>query len=351
MITINTKVRQPRVHTLDNGDHDNFGQYLSDNNYNESDRAYALDVGHGLIESVGEDGKFSKLSFPYPKSQTGYAVVVFPSNQIMSSGNRTLFGNTMVDIDLGDKTKKYTAKYVGSDGSTREEFVATRMIERYLNFTASAYEVGLYYGDGKLPKIVADLDSPYSFSSTTHTNILVERLTDSIPNERDRKSVVSALKHPFDMNNRDYIAFKQYFDENFVRNGVCDYDKWNSEMENQLADIFTKDDVNDIYPITRHVSLSNTPLYNRSVAAGMNDRVRLGSMCACYVLYPPEKDSAEYNKFKDMGFDNDVFAVFNKAHDEYVRRSENSDSPSGRRSGYVYSENVIDFDDDDLPFI
>lgn len=354
---VNTKVRQPRVHTLESGRHTGFEHYLDRHSYEEQNRAYVLDIGCGLIEPASDDGKFSRLSFPHNKSKSGYACVVIPSEQIMASGDRTIFGDSMVDIDLGDKTKKHTTKYVGMDGKTHEEFIATRMIERYLNFTASAYESGLKVGLSSMPGITSgqsyyqsdNVYRGYIYKDTLHNKF---RESDLFEGDKTQQSMSDAFVCAGRLTMSSYNRFKEFIDADFASDGKCDYDKFRQEFVSKFEDTFNEDDAAAIFPVTESLTKENRPLYMRSLVAGLNDRLKISAMYACYSVYPPEKDSTEYNKLIDMGFKEQHIDEIHRKHELYDRKYRTSHEVRQRSNG----SNQMMFDtsmsfEDDLPFM
>lgn len=310
-MSFNFQVRQPRLHIL--GDttfrspmHGLFVDYLDRKNYEDTDRAYILDVGQGLVESVND--KFSRMSFPFNKSIDGYGTFVLPKEQIMISGNKNLFGEAMYDVDLGDKYKKHKVTYVDKQNQRCEEYISTKYIERYLNFTASAYH------DGWSNSRSTDYLANYDIRSKTDDTLLC----DMIQKGMDSNSSFRAYncKRNYKRNDskpyyskEDFEFFNEVKDKfsKFCKSGKFDYNAFRKEYFSKVEDLYNVNMfMND--KTFDGLSSSNKMLYVRSYMEGVIDESKRNVQFCLHVVYPPEKGSDEESFAKTLYDYNDKSA-------------------------------------------
>lgn len=350
---INTKVRQPRIHTLDYGNHKTFTSYLSVRNYKEDDRAYILDVGVKLTKSVND--KFSRVSFPYNKSKHGYAVFVIPSEQIMISGNKSNFGETLCDIDIGNKYNKCTIKYTDKNDVVQQELISTKYVERYFNFASSAYKSGYYDGyDVSSMDImnVMSVDNPtyypddYKAMSDGKTDFSeITHIQNEMMKYEYRRSPSSYW--------RDYKKLKDVYDI-FVNpeTNQFDYDAFRQKVVSKYDNMIKPNDITEHSRFLIGLSSSNKNLFLESYTNGVNDRFKHNLMEICYKLYPPEKDSKEYHKMLNSNFTEADYNSFVNTHDIILDKYEASKSDmcnhDSQSNGFVSIPNYII--DEELPF-
>lgn len=331
---VDTRVRQQRCHTLDIGNHDSFKAYMTSKGYNENDRAYILDVGVKLTESVNDT--FSRLSFPYNKSDNGYALVIIPSEQIMASGNKSNFGEDLCDIDIGDKYKKYTVKYTDKQGNPQQELISTKHIERYLNYTSAAYQYGYTngYGDNMsdIDKILDD-----------------DRSGDYESVELKTAKSNDCLSYYF--NKDTYCALYDNWNE-FVNTETSEfnYDLFRQKVVSKYDDLVKPENIVS-HPFVSALTSSNKSLFLESYTDGINDRFKHNIMAVCYTLYPPEKDSKEYNTMLSSNFNVGNYKTFVSNNERFKQYLENKNQSSRSESFMDIPQSFMDIDDEwSLPF-
>ena len=75
------------------------------------------------ISRMLENDAYSKLTFPFNKSQDGYGVIIIPSKQVMMSNCHNYEGDVMYDIDIGSKRGRLKVRCKDKDGSMREDMM------------------------------------------------------------------------------------------------------------------------------------------------------------------------------------------------------------------------------------
>lgn len=296
---IHAQVRQPRLHTIADGLHSNFTDYLDEKGYSEEERAYILDIGAGLIGEAND--KFVKMSFPYNKSKDGYGTFVLPRENVMISGDKSKFDEILYDVDLGDRYKKRNVTYIDENGQRCEKLVSTTYIERYLNYTAIAYEDAYQFqrdgrnfgsvrycrSNGELHSILGDKENE-CFQRNGLSDVECNVLHGSI--------ILCSHDYLMDYNAENISALKnkyiQFYNE---ETKSFDYAGFRNEVFPLCEDLVQPSDFRrDVFD-EAYLSNSNEPIYLRSYADGINDFIKCGLLKNIYVAYPPEKDSDEYD--------------------------------------------------------
>jgi hypothetical protein len=331
---IDTKVRQPRVHTLDCGEHSVFTNYFESKHYAESSRAYILDVGAKLVTPVNDE--FSRVSMPYNKAKSGYAVFIIPSEQIQKSGNKGNFGQALCDIDIGDKYNKCTIKYTDKNNIVQQEAVSTKYIERYFNFASSAYQSG--YIDG-LCSSHADLmhvfDCKHESSECTEIDCLED---EAVQNTMLSYSSIQ------DTCCRLYDAYSKFVDS---KTKQFNYDAFREEVVSRYDDLIKPSDITDRSYFVRGLSGSNKDLFISSYVDGINDKFKHNMMHICYQLYPPEKSSKEYKFMLDCGYTSSDCSDIMSFNSRFV---QHYDERNNRRHSENFMAIPSDIESEFLPF-
>lgn len=263
-----TTVKQPRVVEYNPSNHSQFATHLKTNNLSEITQAYVLGVGKNAFSSVNDD--FSRLSIPYKKAANGYGTVIIPTKNIVLSSNKSIVERDyLFDIDLGSCNDKLNVRYVDATGNSCESYESTRYIERYMNFSASAYKQGF--------DSVSSSAGYISFG--------------------DKYGLPGFISKCCQMNGYDVPYVEAGFD-GFVNNGVCDYNSVRNYVKRTFDDV-SKDVLENAEDYLKTIDSYNVPtksnslIFARSYLDGIRDTATLRVMSVAYAFYPPEKDTID----------------------------------------------------------
>lgn len=325
-----SQVKQQRVVELIPKFHQNFITHLKNINANESSQAYILNVGKDLIESVNED--MVRVSIPYKHSANGYGVIILPKENIcLSEQFSEIQKEHLYDIDLGSSSNKLCVKYVDENGNQCNTYLSTRYIERYMNYTAYAYQKGFSYG------------SPF-------TNEVIQKYDMPIPYNSGNRRIDS----------RNLSSIKSYFDEYNKPDGF-DYDSLKLDLVNSMNVSKAKmlDDASNFMKNYAHenVKKSNMLIFSRAYISGNLDYTIGNIMALSYAMYPPEESSLHFKIAKSFEKMDSPFYYSYRQHKQSVEVFSRRQNPtSGMPNRDIENSNSESFmrldsmEDEWLPF-